>query len=174
MSEKWMVLSVFGKDQCGIVSRISQSLFELNANMCETSMCRLGDYFTILAFIEVADDEAKLTQSLQTICDEMQLHFHLDALDTHQHQHSEPNLQLHFHGDDKRGIIAKISAALHQANINILDLQSDVTGSDQQRQFLLSIEAASADVDKAIEQVKQQLARDNIEVHIEPSETLLA
>ena len=174
MSQKWYVLSVFGKDQCGIVSRISQSLFDLDANMCETSMCRLGDYFTILAFIEVAGDEAKLTQSLQAICDDMQLHFHLDALGGHQHQHSEPNLILRFHGDDKRGLIAKISGALRQANINILDLQSDVTGSDKRPQFLLSIEAACDDVDSAIEQVKQQLARDNIDAHIEPIDTLLA
>lgn len=174
MSEIWYVLSVFGKDQRGIVARISNSLFELNANMCETSMCRLGDYFTILAFIDYAGDASALNHALQTVCDDMKLRFHLDALSGHQHQHSQPDLMLHFHGSDRRGLVAKVSSALSGANINILDLQSDVTGSEAQRQFLMTIEADASQSDTDIEQLKQQLKQEGIQVSIDPIDTMLA
>jgi len=174
MSDNWYVLSVFGKDQCGIVARISQSLFELEANMCETSMCRLGDYFTILAFVDYAGDLDEINRTLSNICDSMQLRYHFDALGGHQHQHSRPDLLIHFHGDDRRGLISKISAALSRANINILDLQSDVTGSAAKPQFLMTIEADASAGNASIEQLKQQLKQDGISVTIESIDTMLA
>jgi len=174
MSENWYVLSVFGKDQCGIVARISQSLFELEANMCETSMCRLGDYFTILAFVDYAGDVAKINHTLQSICDSMQLRFHLDALSGHQHQHSRPDMLLHFHGSDRRGLVAKISSALSQANINILDLQSDVAGSATSRQFVMTIEADAGSSNTSADQLKKDLKQQGIDVIIEDIDTMMA
>jgi len=174
MSEKWYVLSVFGKDQRGIVARISNSLYQLNANMCETSMCRLGDYFTVLAFIDYAGEQIKLDQALQSICDAMQLRYHLDALSGHQHQHNQPDLLLHFHGKDRHGLVAKVSSALSQADINILDLQSDVTGASDNRQFLMTIEANASQSQTTPEQLEQQLKQEGIDVTIEVIDTLLA
>ena len=174
MSEKWYVLSVFGKDQCGIVAQISNPLFDLNANVCETSMCRLGDYFTILAFLTYQDDESNLHAALQAICSQMQLNYHLDSLASHDHSHSQPDVILHFHGNDRSGLVAKVSSALQQANINILDLQSDVTGDAQSRQFLMTIEADASQSTASLEDIKQSLKRDGISVRFDHIDTLLA
>ena len=166
MAETWYVLSLFGKDQQGIVAEISNALFALNANLCETSMCRLGDYFTILAFISHTGNEDELNQAIANTAGNMNLQFHVDRLAGHTHNHAEPDIVLHFHGNDRTGLIAKVSSALNQANINILDLQSDVAQSSHGQQFFMSIEADASKSSVSLEQLQQTLQRQDINVTV--------
>lgn len=166
MAETWYVLSLFGKDQRGIVAEISNALFALDANLCETSMCRLGDYFTILAFVSHSGDEDELNRAVADTAAKMNLKFHVDKLSGHKHHHAEPDIVLHFHGNDRSGLIAKVSSALSQANINILDLQSDVAPSRQGQQFFMSIEADASQSTVSLEQLQQSLRKQDIKITI--------
>ena len=106
MPEKWYILTLFGLDQPGIVARISNEIFKLGANLGETSMSRLGDYFTIMAFVEFSGQSAQLKQHIDQAAEELNLRYHLDQLNQHGHQQSAPNIRIRFYSNDRSGLVA--------------------------------------------------------------------
>ena len=46
--ENWLMLTFVGKDRPGIVAKVSQVLFDMQGNLGEASMTRLGGNFTIM------------------------------------------------------------------------------------------------------------------------------
>lgn len=173
MPEKWYVLTLFGVDQRGIVARISSEIFKLGANLGETSMSRLGDYFTIMAFVEFSGPLAELQQHIDQAAKDLNLQFHLDALQSHGHQQSTPNIRIRFYGNDRAGLVATVSAALAEAGINIVDLQSDITGRNDSQQFVMAIEAVSNATDAQLQAIVSQLRAQGIVVSLEVVDTLV-
>ncbi|WP_455205874.1 ACT domain-containing protein, partial [Kaarinaea lacus] len=52
MSKSWYMLTLVGKDQPGIVAKISSALFQAGCNFGEASMMRLGGNFSIMLMVQ--------------------------------------------------------------------------------------------------------------------------
>ena len=159
--ENWLMLTFVGKDRPGIVAKVSQVLFDMQGNLGEASMTRLGGNFTIMLMACIPESKTVVKKKLQQICGELGLFFHLDAIEAGLHQHIEPDVRISIHGADKAGIVAHATDALNKAGLNILNLESDVGGSPEDPVYVMHIEGVSGKGFDALEKALQVLAQEN-------------
>jgi len=169
----WYMLTLIGKDQPGIVARVSTALFEAGCHLGETSMIRLGNNFTIMMMVRGDGDQEALRAALQPVVDVLQLVLHIDAIEGVLHQRPVPNVSILVHGADRAGIVAQVTTKAAEAGLNILDLESDVGGTEANPIYILQIEGVASRGIQAIEAALAPLRANGVKVDVRPIETLI-
>jgi len=171
---QWFMITLIGKDQIGIVAKITTALYEGGCNLGEASMLRLGGNFTIMLMLHYEGNAQALEELLKPVAKDLQLHFHIDTIEGQLHQHQLPNVRVSVHGADRTGIVAQVTTVLAEAGLNIIDLESDVGGDEQQPFYVMHIEGIATSGIVALEAALQQLLlqQPDIEVKLEPVETV--
>lgn len=171
--KRWYMLTVVGKDRPGIVAHVTAALYEGGCNLGEASMMRLGGSFTIMLMVQHPGTAKSLEQLLETVIDSMDLHMHIDAIEGRLHQHLLPDVRITVFGADKPGIVAKITGALSNAGLHILNLESDVGGSDAHPLYIMHIEGqAGAGLD-TLRSALQVAAGEGVETSLTAIDTLV-
>jgi glycine cleavage system transcriptional repressor len=171
---KWFMITLVGKDQIGIVAKITTTLYESGCNLGETSMLRLGGNFSIMLMVSYDGTDEYLHNLLKPVADQLQLHIHIDSIEGQLHQHQIPNLCVRVYGADRIGIVAQVSTALAQADFNILNLESDVGGDQAKPFYIINIEGFATAGIEAVETALQKLSpQHDLEVKLEPIETVV-
>ena len=122
--EKTISLSAIGQDAPGLVSKITNKIFELGGNIIDVEEnCRRGLFsiFLIIDFHQSADSMSSILNSLKTIEDETGLKVIAGAYDENEAIWS-PDKENHLVtvlGIDRPGIIAAVSSFFLKNNINI-------------------------------------------------------
>jgi glycine cleavage system transcriptional repressor len=171
-NSQWYMLTVVGGDQPGIVAKLTDALYRGGCNLGEASMVRLGENFAVMLMVEGADATV-LERLLRPVTDALQLRLHIDPIQGRLHHHQEPNVQVTVHGADRPGIVAQVTGALARAGCNILDLNSDVGGSEQLPIYIMIIEGYAPGGTAAIEPALEGLRRAGIEVRVSGLDTLI-
>ena len=73
MTSQWFMLTVVGKDQPGIVAKITRALFNAGCNFGEASMSRLGGNFTIMLMVQYQGSLQQLEDSVKPAAQELGL-----------------------------------------------------------------------------------------------------
>ena len=170
---KWYMLTLVGEDRPGIVAKLTHALYEGGCNLGEASMMRLGGNFTIMLMVKTADKAKHLQELVMPVAESLGLHLHLDAIQAHLHKHLQPDVRITVYGADRPGIVAEVTGALAESGLHILDLESDVAGSEDAPIYIMHIEGHAAEgvgsLNAAIEIVK----KDGIDACLEEIETML-
>ena len=169
----WFMLTVIGKDQAGIVARVTGALYDDGCNLGEASMMRLGANFTIMLMVEHAGTAATLKSLLADIGNAMELHIHVDEVSASLHQHVMPDVRISVHGADRAGIVAQVTQALANAGLNILDLESDVAGTEEQPIYIMHIEGQAEQGVESLQGAIDAMADSGIEVRLNTIQTLI-
>ena len=168
------MVTLVGKDQPGIVAKLTSALFEKDCNLGEASMTRLGGNFTIILMVQFAGAEEALERILKPVCESMGLRFHVDVIVGKLHKHVDPNVRISVHGADQAGIVAKVTGVLAEAGLNILNLESDIGGSTDAPIYIMQIEGIATNGIDVLQKALNLLASEiNVEAHIYPVDTLL-
>lgn len=170
MEKNWYMMSLVGRDQPGIVAKVTAALFEAGGALGETTMMRLGCNFSIMMM--VSGEEQALVKALQPVTQQLGLHLHIDTIDAGLHQHQIPDLQVVVHGADRPGIVAQVTGALAEAGFDVTDLDSQVGGSEEAPIYILIIEGVAKQGEEEIHRALEPLT-DTIEFRIEEIETLI-
>lgn len=174
--QNWFMLTLVGQDQPGIVARLTRALFVGGCNLGEASMLRLGANFTVMLMVQTQANAADLQALLEPVAKQLHLHLHLDAIDAGLHQSREADVQITVYGADRLGIVADVTGALAEAGLNILDLESEVAGSENEPLYILQIEGEASQgisaLESALERLKEQFSQP-LDVHIRPLETMI-
>jgi glycine cleavage system transcriptional repressor len=173
MANNWYMLTLIGEDRPGIVAAVTRALFDRGMNLGEASMLRLGGNFTIMLMVRGAADSQTVEGAIRSVAVEMGLRAHVDAMTGGLHRHLVPNIQVTVSGADRAGIVAQVTGALAAAGLNILELESDVAGSEDKPLYVMQI-AGLAEV--PVEQLAQAVAglrAEGVDVRVEPIETLV-
>ena len=168
----WYMLTLVGKDQSGIVAGVTTALFDADCNLGETSMIRLGQNFSVMMMVE-GGDEVDLRTALQPVVERLKLALHIDVIDPGLHQRLVPDVCILVHGADRAGIVAQVTGRAEQAGLNILDLESDVGGTEAQPIYILQIEGVAEQGIDAIQTALAPLQADGVEVDVHPIDTLI-
>lgn len=171
--KSWYMLTVVGKDRPGIVSHVTTALFEGGCNLGEASMMRLGANFTIMLMVQYEGGTKNLAQILGPVIESMDLHMHLDAIEAHLHKHLIPEVRISVFGADQPGIVARITGALSNAGLHILNLESDVGGSEAKPIYIMHIEGQARAGIEALRAALKIVAHDGIEAMLTPIDTLV-
>ena len=173
MTNDWYMLTIVGTDKPGIVAKITQSLFKANCQLGEASMIRLGGNFTVMLMVSADADKTDLESLLQPVCENFQLKFHLDAIQSKLHDHPTPEVLITVSGADRPGIVAQVTDVLFNAGLDILDLTSDVAGTQEKPIYIMQIEGVPLQGIKALEESVRPLLSCNIDVQIKPIDILV-
>ena len=169
----WYMLTLVGKDQPGIVAKVTTALFEAGCNLGETSMIRLGNSFTVMMMVDSREGEARLRAELQPVVDDLGLVLHIDSIEAGLHQRPVPDVCILVHGADRAGIVSQVTSRAAAAGLNIVDLESDVAGTDDNPIYVLQIQGVAAQGIQAVETALAPLQAEGVKVDVRPVDTLI-
>jgi glycine cleavage system transcriptional repressor len=169
----WYMLTLVGKDRPGIVAHVSSALFEGGCNLGEATMMRLGGNFSIMLMVQSELNSKGLHDLVMPVAESMGLHLHVDHIEGGLHQHFDPDVRITVYGADRAGIVAKVTGALAEAGLHILDLESDVAGSSDKPIYIMHIEGHAGEGIEALRAALEVVHKEGIEVQIAPVQTLI-
>jgi glycine cleavage system transcriptional repressor len=171
--KRWYMLTVVGRDRPGIVAGLTEALYRGGANLGEASMARLGGNFTVMLMAESDAGESGVRALVEPFARRMDLRVHVDPIEGRLHEHLEPNVRIVVHGADRPGIVAQVTGALAAAGFNILDLETDVGGSDRQPIYVMIIDGCAQGGAAALETVLAPVRAAGVEARITPIDVLV-
>lgn len=169
----WFMLTLVGEDRPAIVAKLTTALFQGGCNLGEATMARLGGNFSIMLMVQHGGNAKNLETLIAPVATSLQLHVHVDQIDGHLHRHLIPDVRVTVYGADRTGIVAQVTAALDDVGFNILDLQSDVGGSNAKPIYIMSLEGQASDGIASIEAALAEIAHEGIAVDVQSIETLI-
>ncbi len=169
----WYMLTLVGKDRPGIVAHLSKALYEEECNLGEASMMRLGGNFTIMLMVHSDSTTHQLEQLVAPVAESMGLRLHVDRIEGELHRHQEPDVRITVYGADRAGIVARATGALAEAGLHILDMTTDVAGSEDAPIYIMLIEGHAAEGVEALESALELVRQDGVEATLKPIETLI-
>ena len=169
----WHMLTLVGEDRPGIVAGLTSALFDADCNLGEASMMRLGGNFTMMLMVTCGKSREEIEAIVQPVAEKLQCRVHVDAIEAHLHQHIEPDVRVVVHGADQAGIVAQVTGMLAEAGFNIVDLETDVGGTEEEPAYLLLIEGHASNGIEALEQAFANLDLGQLKVSITPINTLV-
>lgn len=169
----WFMLTLVGVDRPGIVAKVTAALYKGGCHLGEASMMRLGGNFTIMMMVRYGGSETELETLLAPVVEELALHVHLDAVEAGLHRHLQPDVRISVHGADRAGIVAEVTGVLAEAGLHILDLESDVAGTEAQPIYVMHIEGhAGAGIEK-LREALAPFAERGVRATLQTIETLI-
>ena len=172
MTNPWLLLTLVGADRPGIVAQVTRVLYGVGAELGEAAMMRLGNQFAIMMMVRGAGGTEEVAGLLESTRVDFHLKLHVDPIDASLHQHREPDVSIIVHGADRSGIVSEVTAALLEAGMNILDLRSDVGGSEDKPIYIMQIDGETTAGIEPIEKCVAQLAGQGLTVRVTPLETM--
>ena len=136
-----IILSVIGPDKSGIVSDISKIIKNNLGNIEKSRMVRLGDFFTIMVLITINEDNIEsLSKEFNNYSDyQISIHKLKDSLDNND---LDNNIHtIHLNGLDNEGLVYKMTTELAKLDINIEELETNITNAPMSGLSLFSLEA---------------------------------
>jgi len=173
MNKKWYMLTLVGKDRPGLVAHVTSALYEGGCHLGETSMMRLGTSFTIMMMLQYDGNVNALQKMLQSETDSLGLHLHIDHIEGGLHQHHQPDVRISIYGADRPGIVAHATSALTEAGLNILDLNSDVGGTEEAPIYILHIEGCANEGVDALRSALDIVKQEGVETQLTPIDTMV-
>ncbi len=173
MNEHWYMLTLVGRDRPGIVARITRALFDGGCHLGETSMMRLGGNFTVMMMLRYVGNTHSLEQLVVGEAESLGLRLHVDRVAGGLHKHVEPDVRITVYGADRAGIVAQVTSALAEAGLDILDLISDVGGSEDAPIYILHIEGCAQEGLSALESALDIVKAKGVDARISPIDIMV-
>ncbi len=167
---KRYVIFTIGEDRPGIVASVSGVLYSFGCNIEDSSMTILKNQFAIILIVAVPEevDINKLETKLKEEAQRLGLYFLIREITG---EKQPPKWQTHclikIFGEDKTGIVHKVSSYLASLGVNISDMRTKISGRDT-KLYAMLIEAELPEgvevdeVEKGLEKIAQELDVDII------------
>jgi glycine cleavage system transcriptional repressor len=172
--KNFTILFLVGKDRPGIVDDVSSFLFERGANIEDSHMAAMGGRFTIMTLFSCSSEQLEIITSeldhLQSFGFEVSLH-EADDPGIVPQQAGLP-LKLEVVSMDHPGIVQKVVSILHRHNVNISNLDTQITSAPLSGAPLFDlILEASVPAGESIVNVKEELQQLAAEMNLDLSFT---
>ena len=167
--KNWFMLSLVGLDQPSIVAKLSAGLCKNGCNLGESSMSRLGNYFTIMLMVEHEGDKNSLQSITSSVCVPLNLDYHIVELEDGSQQNFEPDVRISLFAEDRMGVVEDATGPLANAGLNILHLESNLGEDDEAGTYYIHLEGTLAENIGPIKKVLEKLEEEKgIKSHLIP------
>jgi len=172
--DDWYMLTLVGKDQPGIVARLSTALCQGKCNLGESSMARLGDNFTIMLMVQFDGSSQDLEELVTPVAKTLGLHQHVDQVQGGQHFLIQPNVRISVYCSDRPGVMEEVTASLAKSGLNILNLDSNIGIEKNMTTYYIHLEGVAGDGIDPLYEALETLSKDkNMQTQLIPIDTLL-
>ena len=171
-------LTVVGRDRPGIVSQVTEILFQQGCNLADSSCSILGGQFAMILILEHPEytdresfgdafrplEDADLTVALRVLKPGGEIRTQIEG----------DLCMISVYGSDQPGIVYRVAKVLGEKKVNITDLNTKLVGSAERPVYVMVIEAAlpegvvEDDVDNWLAPIRDELQVD-ITVRIIPT-----
>lgn len=169
----WKMLTLVGQDKPGIVAAVTTALYQAGAQLGEASMMRLGGNFTIMLMVRSSASIEELSKIIAPVAAEMSLTAHFQPIVASLHQHEAPDSHISVYGADRPGIVSKTNTCLLEAGFNIMDLESDVAGTEEEPIYIMHIEGVSRGGQEALARAVEKIRQDGVNVELTPIDVMI-
>jgi glycine cleavage system transcriptional repressor len=139
-------LTIVGRDRPGIVSQVTEILFNLGCNLADSSCSILGGQFAMILILGHPEfisresfgnafdplEEADLTVALRVLKPGGEIRPQIEG----------DLCMISVYGSDKPGIVYRVAQILGDKMVNITDLNTKLVGTDERPVYVLVIEAS--------------------------------
>ncbi|WP_022668385.1 glycine cleavage system protein R [Desulfospira joergensenii] len=170
-----MIITVLGKDRPGIISHISNLLYELECNLENVNQMILQNQFAGFFIIEPPSgvDETLLRKRLDEKNGTSGLTIHINTLGNDLETGNDPGGDIFLIttiGPDQKGLVARISKIIAGFNANIINLKAVFKGGLDPRANVMSYQVQiTPDVDAGamFDALKQKAAELDLDIRIQ-------
>ena len=163
------MLSLVGLDQPSIVATLSAGLCKSGCNLGDSTMGRLGNYFTIMLMVEYEGNRNSLDNIITSVCDPLKLDSHLVQIEDGSPQHFEPDVRISLFTEDRMGVVEDVTVPLADAGLNILHLESNLGENSEGGTYFIHLEGTlSGGGLPPVYQVLEKLEEKGIKSHLIP------
>lgn len=162
------MLSLVGLDQPSIVAKLSAGLCKSGCNLGDSTMGRLGSYFTIMLMVEYEGNKNSLDDIIKTVCAPLNLDSHLVQIKDGKPQHFEPDVRISLFAEDRMGVVEDVTVSLADAGLNILHLESNLGEDSEAGTYYIHLEGTLSKGLSPIYQVLEKLEEKGIKSHLIP------
>ena len=164
-------LTIVGRDRPGIVSQVTEILFNMGCNIADSSCSILGGQFAMILILEHPEfsnresfgdafkplEEADLTVALRVLKPGGEIRSQIDG----------ELCMISVYGADKPGIVYRVASILGEKKINITDLNTKLVGSRERPVYVMILEAVlPEDVDESDVNTWMDPIREDLQVDI--------
>jgi len=143
-TKRHLAVTALGADRPGIVAALTEALANVNANLADTAMTRLGGAFAMILLVEVPSDTTTdaVRQALAPPAERLRLvttviEAELPAPDD---SGDRQRWVLSLRGADRPGIVHRVTAALAALGANVVDLSSRLVGPPEEAAYVLLVD----------------------------------
>ncbi|BAT71218.1 glycine cleavage system transcriptional repressor [Thermosulfidibacter takaii ABI70S6] len=174
---KRYVIFTIGEDKPGIVASISKVLYELNCNIEDSSMTILKNQFAIILIVAVPDtvEHKTLETKLRQEAERLNLHFLLKEINGEsQDKKWATHCLIKIFGEDKTGIVYKVSSYLASLGVNISDMRTKLSGRETKLYAMLIEAEVPENVDfEELEEGLRSIAKElDVDITVEEVPTI--
>ena len=163
------MLSLVGLDRPSIVAKLSAGLCKSGCNLGDSTMGRLGNYFTIMLMVEYEGSKDSLDNIISSVCGPLNLDSHLVQTQDGSSQHFEPDVRISLFAEDRMGVVEDVTVSLADAGLNILQLESNLGENNETGTYYIHLEGTlSGGGLSPIYQVLEKLEEKGIKSHLIP------
>ncbi len=163
-------LTIIGRDRPGIVSQVTEILFQGGFNIADSSCSILGGQFSMILIISnpAISTKEEFSDTFSPL-EESNLSVYIRTLKPGGEIRSELEGELcmiSVYGADKPGIVYQVAKELGDRSINITDLNTKLVGDQQKPVYVMMLEAMLPEdteieeVESWMEDLKQRLQVD--------------
>lgn len=156
-----VVITVFAEDRPGIVGTLSDSALKHNASWQESSLSRLCGQFTGIVHLEVTPEKRdSLESSLTSLSDEgIYVTVHPDA--QVKNDDDEVNgIYIMVEANDRPGIVQEITKTLAENNVNVDNIDTEVSSASMAGYMLFKAHLSLAMPDDMSESNLEEILED--------------
>lgn len=139
-------LTIVGRDRPGIVSQVTEILFNIGCNIADSSCSILGGQFAMILILEHPEfsnresfgesfkplEESDLTVALRVLKPGGEVRPQIEG----------ELCMISVYGADKPGIVYRVASVLGEKKINITDLNTKLVGTKERPVYVMILEAA--------------------------------
>ncbi len=179
--EASILVSASGKDRPGIVAAVTRVLYEVGANLEDSSMTRLEGEFAMLVIASVDPERlSHLRERFEALARVLELCIHVKPLaapsvTSPADEPEEPYL-ISLYGADRPGLVYRVANLLALLGVNITDVvthRSQAPGVDPLYQLVLEVELPVGVTGERLNHSLGDLGREmGVEITAHPVETV--
>ncbi len=163
-------LTIIGRDRPGIVSQVTEILYNLGCNIADSSCSILGGQFAMILILAHPDyNDRESFGDAFTPLEEAELSVFLRTLKPGgeiRHDIEGEICMISVYGSDKPGIVFRVSKELGARRINITDLNTKLIGTKERPVYVMMLEAvlpatmSIEDLEETMDGLKKELQVD--------------
>lgn len=159
-----LIVYAVGRDRPGIVAGLTRVLLELGGNLEDSSMTRLKNDFAVLLLVALPEgaDPSQASAALDQEAKVLGLTIIARVLEPDEWESNTSrtgsNHTLVLYGADKPGLVHRVSEVAAKTGLNIIDLRSQLTGTESKPVYSMVLELDAPDPVSA-ERFKAELER---------------